>query len=233
MKYSETQVHFLTTFSILMVPNRAAFREGDLVLTSKPQRWISHASCVWTAPAPLKQVIKLRKYYGDCKTLFCDFLGVKSANTQHVVNELCTISKGDDQVNQRFEELFTLLERYNSTKSGLNSYQIQRIRTAPVFPVNTIVGLNGEPDIVLRSMDSSLWYIPDRATLESAFRGKAELLNLPVTSVRKLKDLFKNLRCEELFLSSAVEEEVTPCGTSVRDKVREHDLEIRLKYIYQ
>ena len=217
---------------MLMLPNRTAFRESSLVFINKPKpRWVNHKSCVWAAPTLLKQVIKLKVVYGDCKKLFCDFLGVKVAGTKHFVDELCSISDEDDQAVSRFQELFSWFQYY---KHDLDDKQIQRIKSASIFPV-----LDKEDDSLdvfcfsFRSVDDGDWYIPDRATLESAFRGKVDILSLPVKSVMMLRDIFEKLGCEDMFLSSAIEETVEPRGTSIRDKAREVDLKTRLKYISQ
>lgn len=87
------------------------------------------------------------------------------------------------------------------------------------------------PNIVLRSMDDGGWYIPDKTTLESAFHGKVDLLNLPVQSVRSLVSVFEKLGCTDILLSSAVYEKKDPHGSITRDLLREEDLKARLRFI--
>jgi hypothetical protein len=217
-----------------MVHKRKAFGDRDLVFIRKPKpRWQSHKTCVWTAPVPLKQVINLATHYRDCKKLFRGILEVPPANTEHVVDEFCTISKASNQAVQRFEEMFSLLAAYHD-KSPIDDHQYNMIQSAPVFPIlEKTGGSQEEPSIVMRSIRGKDWYIPDKTTLYSAFRGKIDLLNLPVKLVRKFRGLFTALHCEDIFLSSAVQEEVESNGMGVRDQLREISLEIRLKYISQ
>lgn len=215
---------------ILTVSNRRAFQNSPLVLITKPNlKWSSHSPCVWTAPAPLKRITSLKKCYSDCKTLFCELLGVTSATTIHVVNEFCSISDEASQALPRFEELFSLLQRFHSDKSELDVKQIKRVRGARVFPI-----LEGRSaSITLRSVDDGNWYIPDKATLGSAFIGKVDMLSVPVKLVKAQRGLFADLGCGDLFLSVAVQETVKPRGVSIRDELREDDLKTRFKFISQ
>jgi len=196
-------------------------------------KWIGHDTCVWTAPAPLKQVIRLKSRYKDCKTLFHDFLGVEPAGIGHVVDEFCSLSNESCQDPVlRCEELLSLLNSFLTKGSQLDDGEIERIRFARAFPVlNASDASQAEPNIVLRSLYDGGWYIPDRTTLESAFRGKVDLLNLSVKSVQFLNCVFKELCCEAKALSSAVKETVEIRGEKIRDVSKEQDLEIRLKYI--
>lgn len=202
------------------------------IIKPKP-RWQSHNTCVWTAPVPLKQVIDLAIHYRDCRTLFRDILKVRPASTKHVVDEFCSISKASNQAVQRFKEMFLLLGDYHD-KSHINVRQYNMIQSAPVFPILEKTGdSQEEPNVVMRSIRDKDWYIPDNATLYSAFRGKIDMLNLSVKLVREFRSLFTDLHCEEVLLSSAVKEEVESNGMSVRDELREISLETRLKYISQ
>lgn len=215
--------------------NRTAFCQSPLVLILKPRRkWLSHTSCVWNAPEPLKRVAKLRGRYRNCKELFCSILGVGNAVTGHVVDEICSLPDEGELVVQRFEELFSLLGRYHAQHSKLNRRQIQRIQYATVFPVMDQGNeVDGHSKISLHSMHSGGWYVPDKATLERAFRGKVAMLSLPVKLVRILRDLFEDLDYDDMFLSSVVEETTETRGTSIRDVSREGDLKTRIKYISQ
>lgn len=182
----------------------------------------------------MKRVTKLRGRYRDCKRLFCSILGVSNAVTEHIVDELCSLPDEGDLAVQRFEELFTLLGRYNAHHNKLSDEQILRIQNATIFPV-----MGQENDIheqynnSLLSMNSWCWYVPDKATLERAFRGKVAMLSLPVKLVRTLRDLFKVLDYDHMFLSSVVEENAETRGMSIRDVGREGDLRTRLSHISQ
>lgn len=165
--------------------------------------------------------------------MFCDFLGVEPAGIRYVVDEFCSLSNGcfEDLV-QRCEELLLLLNGFLTKGSELDDREIGRIATAHLFPVlEASDASQAEPNIVWRSLDVGGWYIPDRTTLQSAFRGKVDLLNLSVKSVQSLDCVFKELGCEDMLLSSAVEETVEPRGTSIRDMLKEQDLKTRLKHI--
>lgn len=219
---------------MLTTSNRTAFRQRPLVLVSNPRcEWLSHTSCVWDAPDSLKRVAKLRDRYSNCKRLFRSTLGVGNADTGHIVDELCSLSDEADVAVQRFEELFSLLGRYNAQHSKLNRGHIQRIRDAAVFPVMKGNYIDEEARISFRSMYNGGWYVPDKTTLERAFRGKVAMLNLPAKLVRTLRGLFEDLDYNCMFLSSVIKETTETRGTSIRDMCWEGDLKIRLKYISQ
>jgi len=131
---------------------------------------------------------------------------------------------------QRCEDLLSLLWRFLTKGSQLDDGDIRKIERTNAFPVLEAAATSQvEPQ--LRSLDSGGWYIPDRTTLECAFRGKVDLLNLSVKSVLSFFGVFEQLGYEHMALSSAVEEIVKPRGKKIRDKVKEKDLKTRLKHI--
>lgn len=164
-----------------MILQREAFRKRRLVFVTKPKRrWLSRNDCVWAAPSALKQVIRLKGHYQDCEMLFCQGLGVKPADTAHVVNELCFGSDEDGWSTQRFKDPFSALGKYSSR---LDQDHIERIRSAFVFSI-----LEKDDDsrkqsgVAFCSIDNEDWYIPDRGILESSFRGEIDILSLPAIS---------------------------------------------------
>ncbi len=225
------------------MPDRRAFNESPLVFLSKPEsRWVRHEACVWNGPGDRNKVLKLEKLqrrYSDCKRLFCDLLGVKPADTKHVVEELCYITDEDDVPVQRFKDVICLLAHYHSTRSSLSEAQIEKIRLAPVFPIlEEGHGTSEESSISWRSLSDGGWYIPDKTMLEIAFRGRVDLLSLPRKElsrkeVRTLDDLFEALRCRDMFISANVEVDIEPRGSPIPDESREDDLKTRLRYILQ
>lgn len=221
--------------SVLSVRNRTAFLKHPLIFTNKPKpRWLGLKSCVWTAPVPLRRVFRLEAHYANYEKLFCTILGVGPAGIDHVVDELCSISDEEGPSAQRFEELFSLLGRFLSDTHKLRPGQVQRIRNAPIFPI--VRKLNGSQDgsgASWQSASNSVWYIADRSTLERAFRGKVDMLDLPVRLVRALNALFKDLGLQNMFLSSHVKTTTMVSGASIRDIRREADLKIRVKHLYQ
>lgn len=207
-----------------------------LVFIVRPQpEWVKRSSCVWNAPPVLKQVTRLATRYHDCQKLFCDYLGVESANIKDVVDELCTTPKGPSEgIVQRCEELLTTLKGFLMPESEFAARQFLRVRHARVFPVlnaEHLIQPASESEVHLKSLQDPDWYIPDLLTLEVAFRGKVDLLKFSVKSVTVLESVFSKLRCQNLYLSSVVEETVMPRGLKVRDLMREQDLMIRLPYI--
>lgn len=202
----------------------------------KPKpRWLSHKECVWTGHKLLTRVIKLKTYYRNCESLFHSLLSVKEAGTQHVVDEFCEpSSKKNDNTEQHFQAMLSLLARFHRN-SNLSDDQIYKIRSASVFPilVKRPTPVEGLSRIKMRSLCDEGWYIPDDVTFEVAFRGKADMLALPVQSARALKYLFEDLWCEEEFLSEAVTRTITPDGITVRNVREEKDLHNRLRYVSQ
>lgn len=217
---------------------RVSFSLLPLVFVTKPNpRWLNHRFCVWTAPSSLKSLVTLKRRYADCRILFRTCLNVGDADTEHVVNEICSVSISngvDGTMIQRFKDLFRLMGHYHSTKSPLKQSEIEKIKSSSIFPIVEQGGDSpNEPRVTLHSVDDSDWYIPDQATLESAFRGKVNLLSLPVALIRDLESIFKILGCEDRFLSSSVKQAVEPRGTCIRYIARENELKIRLKNICQ
>ncbi|KAJ4030372.1 hypothetical protein NW753_013911 [Fusarium oxysporum] len=210
-----------------------AFLEEPLVFVEKPKRrWLSHLSCVWDGPGALKQVTKLRNRYPTCRQLFVSILCVKQASTGDIVEELCSVSDEGDLAVQRFSELFFLLESYLVDHEELSRDQVRRIREAAVFPIVVEGGSNNEqPDITLQSICEGHWYVPDHILLERAFRSRVAMLSMSVTDVGLLSVLFKDLNCEQRFLSCAVEQSTELRGACIRDLRREADLMNRLDYI--
>lgn len=214
--------------------HRTAFESKPLVFVPKPKpKWLNHKDCVWTAPKLLTRVTKLFTYYRNCESLFRSLLAVKEAGTQHVVDEFCEpASKEDDNTEQHFKAMLSLLARFHRN-SGLTDNQIRKIRSASVFPVlaKGFAPVEGLSRIEMRSLRDKGWYIPDIVTFEAAFRGKVDMLALPVQSARAMKGLFEDLSCKEEFLSEAVTRRVTPDGMTVHNVREEQDLRKRLRYI--
>ncbi|KAK7697413.1 hypothetical protein SLS64_013551 [Diaporthe eres] len=213
-----------------------AFESEPLVFVPKLKaKWRSHKACVWTAHKLLTRVTKLRTYYRNCETLFRSVLGVKEAGIQHVVDEFCQpTSKDDDNVEQHFKAMLSLLAKFHR-RSSLTDDQIRKIRSVSVFPILAKRFASGEglSRIEMRSLRDKEWYIPDIVTFESAFRGKIDILALPVQSTRALKDVLEDLWCEEQFLSKAVTRAVTPDGITVHNVREEQDLHTRLRYVFR
>lgn len=199
---------------------------------SKP-KWRSHKDCVWSAPRLLPRVTKLRTYYRNCESLFRSLLDVKEAGIQHVVDEFCQpTSKDDNTIGQHFEAMLTLLAKFHR-RSSLTDNQIRKIRSVSVFPILAKRVTPGEDScrIEMRSLRDKNWYISDIVTFESAFRGKIDMLALPVQSARAMIDMLEGLWCEKKFLSKAVMRAVTPDAMAVRDVREEEDLHERLRYV--
>lgn len=213
---------------------RRAFESQPLIFIPKPKpKWLSHKDCVWTAPNLLTRVTKLRACYRNCEVLFRSLLGVKGAGNQHVVDEFCEpTSKEDNNIEQHFKEMLSLLAKFHRN-SSLADYQIRKLRSAPVFPVlaKGVTPIDGLSRFEMRSLRDKDWYIPDIVTFEAAYRGKIDMLALSVQSARELKDLFEALGCQKEFLSAAIARTVTPVGITVRNVREEQDLRERLRYI--
>ena len=215
---------------------RQAFVDSSLVFIARPRRiWVSHRDCVWSADRPLKQVMRLKSLYNDCRILFRQYLGVKVADVRHVVDELCSLANETcAKPTSRFEELFTLLDQSSSHGAKITDEQVTKIRAAPCFPLIVAGQTSREAaDIELRSVEDGDWYIPDKTPLQAVFYPKVDLLSLSVKQVQSLAGLFERLKCRDMFLSSAVEESVKPSGERIKDILTESDLHTRLRYISQ
>lgn len=197
-------------------------------------KWLSHKDCVWTAHKLLTRVTKLKTYYRNCEGLFHSLLDVREAGIQHVVDEFCQATSREDNIEQRFNAILSLLGRFHRI-SILAGDQVRKIRSASAFPIlaKGFAPAGGLSRIEMRSLRDNDWYIPDTVTFESAFRGKINILALSVQSTRALKDLFVDLGCEDKCLSEAVTQTITPDGIPVRNVCEEQNLRRRLKYIFR
>ncbi|KAM6516418.1 hypothetical protein FALCPG4_014601 [Fusarium falciforme] len=208
------------------------FDSKPLVFVARPHpEWVTHASCVWSAPSSLKQVTKLSNRYGDCRKLFCNILGVGPASIENVADELCLLQEEtSDGMAERCEELLAMLSERLTAGSELPVTHYLRILHAKVFPVVRTQHPDTKSEMLLRSLHDADWYIPDRLTLEAAFRGKVNILNFPVRVVNLLDSFFSKMNSRNKYLSSAIEETVEPRGTSIHDMSTERDLKIRVQY---
>lgn len=197
-------------------------------------RWLNHKSCVWKAPKSLRRVEALASHYPECKDLFHRCLGVESAGTKHVVNELCFPIPGEPNIEHRFADLMSLLDRLHSKgKDPLSRSEIWRLRHRPLFPVRRPRYHSEKGVVVMRSMDDYTWYIPDNTIFEDTFRDKVDMLSIPAATAKTLRNLFKILMLDHMFLSSAVKQEVKRRGKQRWDNLSEVDFNTRVKYLSQ
>ncbi|KAJ4179707.1 hypothetical protein NW755_012264 [Fusarium falciforme] len=208
------------------------FNSKPLVFVARPHpEWITHGSCVWSAPSALKQVTRLSNRYGDCRKLFCNILGIGPASIENVADELCLLQEETSEgMAKRCEELLTMLSERLTAGSELPVTHYLRILHAKVFPIVRAAHADAKSEIILRSLHNADWYIPDRLTLEAAFRGKVNILNFSVRVVNVLDCFFSRMNSRSKYLSSAIEETVEPRGTSIHDMSTERDLKIRVQY---
>lgn len=202
------------------------------MLVARPHpEWVTHASCVWSAPSALKQVTKLSSRYAGCRKLFCDILGVGPASIENVADELCLLhEETSDGMAERCEELLTMLSERLTAGFRLPATHYLRILHAKVFPVVRTLHSDTNSEMLLRSLHDADWYIPDRLTLEAAFRGKVNILNFPVRVANRLDCFFSTMNSRNKYLSSAIEETVEPRGMSIHDISTERELKIRVQY---
>ncbi|KAK7428051.1 hypothetical protein QQZ08_005483 [Neonectria magnoliae] len=212
------------------------FISKPLVFISRPTpEWVSHGKCVWSAPPPLKRTIRLDKVYSDCQKLFCDDLCVKPAGIEDVVDELCYLHEESPVgMLRRCEDLLMILQRHLPRESDIPRPLIEHLKYARIFPVLLKARDSSRPvtalGMVLKSLNDKYWYVPDRLTLETAFRGKVDILGFSLRSVKLFEPLFSKLGLQKKHLSSVVKETVDPRGTIIRDMPKDQDLNTRVEY---
>ncbi|RSM01630.1 hypothetical protein CDV31_011271 [Fusarium ambrosium] len=208
------------------------FESKALVFVARPHpEWVKHGSCVWSAPSSLKQVTKLSNRYGDCRKLFCNILGVGPASIENVADELCLLQEEtSDGTAERCEELLTMLSERLTSGSEFPVTHYLRILHAKVFSVVKATHGDVKSEVVLRSLHDADWYIPDRLTLEAAFRGKVDMLKFSVRVVNLLDSFFSRMNSRNKYLSVAIQETVEPRGSPIHDMSTERDLKIRVEY---
>lgn len=180
-------------------------------------------------------MIKLQKSHKTNRRLFRDILKVSDSGIKHIVDEMFSLqSCNPSDITPRCEGLLKLLQKYSKDHSKAVKSQLKRARSAQVFPVtraNDTTNSGGQPHVALRSIADASWYVPDRVTLESTFRGKVDLLKFPVELVQSFQDLFSRLKYGGMLLSAVVQEKLEPRGTKVGDVPMEEDLTTRMLYI--
>ncbi|RTE79713.1 hypothetical protein BHE90_005765 [Fusarium euwallaceae] len=163
--------------------------------------------------------------------LFCNILGVGPASIENVADELCLLQEEtSDGTAERCEELLTMLSERLTSGSELPVTHYLRILHAKVFSVVKATHGDVKSEVVLRSLHDADWYIPDRLTLEAAFRGKVDMLKFSVRVVNLLDSFFSRMNSWNKYLSVAIEETVEPRGSPIHDMSTERDLKIRVEY---
>jgi hypothetical protein len=172
-------------------------------------------------------VIDLHQRYPDAEQLFYETLYVKPATIGHVVNEFCHLPTDDSQDKvKRCQELLILFKAFLNKGATLDSSNMRKIRDVSAFSVTT-----AESGTVQRALSNQSWYIPDKSILTDAFRGKVELLDMPIKVVDSLRAVFIAMECKNKFLSEAVHQVIHTRGEVIRDHETENEFKIREKHI--
>jgi hypothetical protein len=151
----------------------------------------------------------LSEIYPENRRLFCDILGIKDANLDHLVRETTGLSHSDNL--SYIVEVFQELEKF--IKDDTPESSIRPLRDSYVFPVrlsSASFGFN-----FLSPGDSiSEWFIADCTHLEKAFRGKVPMLAFSVEDIGRVKRLLRMAGVEHRKLSYATQGNAETVGDS-------------------
>ncbi|ORX95880.1 hypothetical protein BCR34DRAFT_187331 [Clohesyomyces aquaticus] len=178
---------------------RTTFQEQALVCIPQANglnTWTLPSKCVWKGPSCLRKFPTLAEVYPQQLQLFCNILGLRDAEIEHLVKEICQV-RTLDQLSY-ITDLFLELEKM--IKDDTPEYEVASLRSRHVLPVKTANGPGFQH--LFSPMTGSQWYIPDRPQLEVSFRGKVPLLAFTTSEVSKLKRLVKLLHLETRKLSN-------------------------------
>ena len=152
------------------------------------------------------------------------------AGVSHVVDELCSL--GLQEAPERWEGLLKLLDSHLTGRHGLDIASQRMLKSARIFPVLQADGASSTPQsVTLRALNEDGWYIPDRTTLESAFRGRVDILKISVPGVPKISKVIEALGGMSKLLSRVVEVTVLPSGDQIRDVATEDEFVRRERHI--
>ncbi|KAF2475109.1 uncharacterized protein BDR25DRAFT_99983 [Lindgomyces ingoldianus] len=182
---------------------RTTFRDQALVCVPQADglhNWTVSTKVVWKGPKCLRKFPALAEVYPQLVQLFCNTLGLKDAEIEHLVNEISEI-RASDQL-PYITELFSELEKM--IKDETPEYELGRLTPRAVLPVQDGYMVASSAFRLVSPNAGSQWYIPDRPHLESSFRGKVPLLAFPASEVSKLKRLIKLLHLESRKLGNCV-----------------------------
>lgn len=176
-----------------------------------PQKWASSAECVWDGPACLHKTPRLKLYYPQFESFFCQKLGVADATLKTLVAETKRIESTDSLTYIR--EIFKQLSHmaYGTTYWQQSEAGFFELQLCQIFPVWT--GASGPKFDCLKpagllTKDNS-WYIADVAHLRDSFEANVPLLAFDPQSLEDIKLLIKHMGCEVRKLSTLAKREAS------------------------
>ncbi|KAL6399631.1 uncharacterized protein AUP68_17036 [Ilyonectria robusta] len=195
---------------------RNTFKDKPLIyvnskaVTGNP--WFRASECVWASDvAAALDMPCLEPTYRDLSSLFMEVLQISSLGFSQILQQLATIrrSKADLSVNQAklllesINDLMPALPGESNTaehRISQSSMEVLRIelRDVRVFPVRMRDG----PVRLLTANDN--FAISDEYTCEEMVRGKMDILDFDVDTVRRLDPLLRATGLAEKYMSQSI-----------------------------
>jgi hypothetical protein len=218
---------------------RATFEKERLVLANG--KWHAPSTCLWSSGIALSDIVTIADLYGNAKVMssygdFGDFepffvgrLGVKTANTAMIIDELIGRTKGrnplpSEEAKSIIREIARMMGSERIDKNLETSFR--RMRQAKCLPVRV-----GQSDPSLEDA-SAEFVIADHERYNEAFRPKAAFLDFTLDEIQLLHPLIKVLGLHGRYLSRNVRETSVIIGNPDRNVVLTTEVQARAYAFY-
>lgn len=151
----------------------------------------------------------MNEIYPENRRLFCDILGIRDANLDHLVSEAARFSRADGL--PYFIELLQEVEKFIQDDTPESS--LRPLRQSYIFPVRHASASSGF-NFLSRVDSLSEWFITDCTHLEKSFRGKVPMLAFSVGDIGRIKRLLQMIGAEHRKLSHAAQGNAETVGNS-------------------
>jgi hypothetical protein len=204
-------------------------------------KWYAPSKCLWSSGVAISSKVTIadlygnlkviRSYgsYGDFESFFVDLLGVETADTAMIIDELIRRTKEhkpltSDEAKGIIQEIARMMETERRDENF--EVAIKRMRRAKVLPVR--IGQN-DPSLVDASTE---FVIADHERYNDAFRPKAAFLDFTLDEVQLLHPLIKALGLCNRYLSRIVTEASVIIGNPNSNGALTKELQARAYAFY-
>ncbi|MCJ1390350.1 hypothetical protein MMC18_003209 [Xylographa bjoerkii] len=208
-----------------MVQLRHRFQNEKLIFLAPINQspWITSYQCVWDGPRGLRDKEILCNYWPECKSLFCNILGIKGVSFDTVYSSLeIAITRSQRTQREDLKHLIACLAHFDINSQ--REENIRKLEGKKIFPVRGPTKDGGRAAKESIEDSSSLILIADVKNLRDDFVPYFFHLDLPVDVVFRLQDIFKILRMDDKLMSRCLEKVDAPASPMENDESLTIDL---------
>jgi hypothetical protein len=200
-----------------------AIRTSKLVYIPAKRVWVAPECCVWTETGQIGGKYGISTAYSQYEDLFRKILKVEVPSIETYMEQLRILASDNTSDVDDFKAAIWRINALHPQAGDIED--LQHIQFLPVQMPNGIVEM-------LRPVDT--FFISDRLEYQSAFRGKAPLLDFSLEESRKLYRFLEALGLEDRCLSRVVEERTIVEQPASEPSTRETRIfQRRAKYLYR